>query len=35
MHYTHCFTFLLGGCYVYGVLIKVLNHFYKCEEGYI
>ena len=26
---------LLGGCYVYCVLINVLNHLHRCEECYI
>ena len=26
---------LLGGCNVYCVLINVLNHLYRCDEGYI
>ena len=26
---------LLGGCYVYCVLINVLNQLHRCEECYI
>ena len=26
---------LLGGCYVYCVLINVLNHLHRCEGCYI
>ena len=28
-------TTYMGGCYVYCVLINVLNHLHWCEEGYI